>query len=107
MELVHRPCDVQSCLFTGVGYGGVELLHRPCDVLSCMSVGLGWVGWGGVGVGWSYYTDHVMCGPVYLQGWGMVGWSYYTDHVTCCPVCLWDWVGLGGLGWGGVTTQTM
>ena len=28
----------------GVGWGGVELLHRPCDVLSCMSVGLGWGG---------------------------------------------------------------
>ena len=50
----------------------MELLHRPCDVLSCMSVGLGWVGWGGVGVGWSYYTDHVVCCLVCLWGWGGV-----------------------------------
>ena len=89
MELLHRPCDVQSCLFMGVGYGGVELLHRPCDVLSCMSVGLGWVGWGGVGVGWSYYRDHVTC-CLYVCGVGM-GWSYYTDHVTCGPVYLRGW----------------
>ena len=59
VELLHRPCDVLSCMSVGLGWGAVttdhvmcclvclwgwgemELLHRPCDVLSCMSVGLG------------------------------------------------------------------
>ena len=65
-----------------------------------------------VEVGWSYNIYHV-------TGWG--GGRYNTDHVMCCPVCLWGW---GGgeiqhrscdvlscmsvvLGCGGVTTYTM
>ena len=81
-------------------WGGVELQHRPCDVQSCMSVGLGWgevttqtmrrvvLHFCGVGVGLQHRPS---------DG---VGLSYNTNHVTCSPLSV-------GLGWGEVTTQTM
>ena len=88
MELQHNVTYSPVSLWC---WGGVGLQHRPCDVMFCMSVGLG------------------------------VGWSYNTDHVKCCPVCMWNWGGVKlqhrpldvlscmyvGLGWGGVKTHTV
>ena len=61
VELQHRPCDVPSYMYVGLGWRGVTThqvmccplclsggvgwgYNTPCDVLSCISVGLGWGG---------------------------------------------------------------
>ena len=115
----NTPCDVRSCMSVVLGWSGVTTQTMWRALLYVCGVGVAWsyntpsdvlssmpVGWSGVGL------QHTMwCAVLYLCG-VRVGWGYTKDHVmgwleiqhrpcdVLSSICV-------GLGWDGVTTQTM